>query len=310
MREDIARQICERQRIGSRNKSAKTARKLNPNLDYDSLDHDWGPTYLSSSRRRQYGYEAKSLNENLNPLFGFLDKSVGRPWDDVYSEICQRINPTKAIDFHVLQHVGWHVELHGKKTYGYGLSVDENGILCDPNKYMKNGIEQTVKRRYQRRSEPKTSVHWYGNFWFKQEVLHRPAICGCVHFKFKIRDGKWDYKTGKWAEKPEFKYGPWTTYHDKEATCIHGNKSQEQKIWFVVEYEYIDPDGIAKVYTYEDCEAYDRARFFLKAPGDKHIVYNRDLPVGLPKELNRKTANRKELKIMKELIGAGQKPAS
>ena len=147
MREDISKLICERQRIGSREKSVKTALKLDPHLDYE--DFDSGPTYVSSARHRQEGRcnpvavlmgkkkspgMSKNLNENLRPLYQFLLKSAGRPWNDVYSEICTNINPTKAIDYHVLQHVGWHVDVNGTGWSSSwrrgGLYVDDKGILC------------------------------------------------------------------------------------------------------------------------------------------------------------------------------------
>jgi hypothetical protein len=47
----------------------------------------------------------KGLNENLAPLRRFLRSHVGRPWDKVFAEICQRINRNSAVQLHIWQHL-------------------------------------------------------------------------------------------------------------------------------------------------------------------------------------------------------------
>jgi hypothetical protein len=310
MREDIAKLICERQRIGSREKSVKTALKLNPNLDYED-DYDWGPNYVSSSRHRQEGRcnpvavnmgkkkspcRSKNLNENLRPLYQFLDKSVGRPWNDVYSEICTNINPTKAIDYHVLQHVGWHVDINGTGSSSWrrgGLYVDDKGILCKE--------APRPRYRWKDRYQPITSLHWYGNVWFKLEVLKTRAVCGCVHFKAPLLEEKlprWRYRNSD--------FGP--------AVCIHGNEPVARPIWYVVEYFFHSPDDVFKEYRYEDSNEYTRFIYGLRKPGDVHTVYYRDVPEKLKEPIEKKTirrtANRKHLKLIRiALEAAGQTAA-
>ena len=120
MRQDIQKVVCERQRGGSRERSLKTGMKLNPNIfinnnrkhkgtfeefrvrmlelsdgwinpdiiggvDYGSFDS--GPTHVSSARRREYGWDCKRRNENTNAITRFLDKNVGRLWNDIWSEV-------------------------------------------------------------------------------------------------------------------------------------------------------------------------------------------------------------------------------
>lgn len=296
MRDDIAKVICERQRIGSREKSLKTSMKLDPRIDYDD-DFDSGPTRFSISRRRQHGWNGKTLNENLRPLYQFLDKSVGRPWDEVNSEIRTNINPNKAIDFHVLQHVGWHVDTnstgrHSHRYYG-GLYVDDDGILC-----------KAPHRRYERPAEPVTSLHWYDDVWFRLETRKTPAICGCVHFKHrKTRPESWP---------------SWRNFDSGPETCLHGNIAGERKLWYVVEYVYHSPDDIFKVYNIED---YRQADGSLRRGYEYHgisennpvrTVYYRDMPELLKKPISEKkhSANRTHLKMIRKAIeGAGQKAA-
>jgi hypothetical protein len=54
----------------------------------------------------------KWLNEHLSPLRRYLQSQVGRPWDKVYSEICQHIKLDSAVQSHVLDHLWDYVEVH------------------------------------------------------------------------------------------------------------------------------------------------------------------------------------------------------
>ena len=292
MRDDIAKLLCERQRVGSRSKSLKTGTTLDPRIDYDD-DFDSGPSRLSIARRRQHGWNSKELNENLRPLYQFLDKSVGRPWDDVYSEIRTNINPTKAIDFHVLQHVGWHVDLHRHGTHDHryygGLYVDDDGILC-----------KAPHRRYEKPAAPVTSLHWYDDVWFRLETMKTPAICGCVHFKHrKTRPDSWPN---------------WRNFDSGPETCIHGNVAGERKLWYVVEYFYHKPDEIYNSYKLEDYRqpdgslrpGYER----LGLSEDRPVInfYYRDYPEKLKEPIEKLTkkrsTNRKHLKIIRKALEA------
>lgn len=62
------------------------------------------------SMTKKYGWNSKDLNENLAPLYRYLRTNVGRPWDDVNSEICQNIRLTSTVQRHVLQHLWDAVE--------------------------------------------------------------------------------------------------------------------------------------------------------------------------------------------------------
>jgi hypothetical protein len=56
-------------------------------------------------RRPWLNGSQKRLNENLAPLRRFLQSNVGRPWNKVYSEVCERINRDSAVQYHVWQHL-------------------------------------------------------------------------------------------------------------------------------------------------------------------------------------------------------------
>ena len=106
MRPDMYQVIIERPRLGGgRAKGDGRARMR------DRLDPELAPTRGSMSRSRG----TKHLNENLAPLRRFLRSRIGRPWDEVYAEICAHINLGSAVQKHVLDHlrdfVAEHVEI-------------------------------------------------------------------------------------------------------------------------------------------------------------------------------------------------------
>ena len=74
---------------------------------------------MRESLGRAYG--EKSLNENLSPLFRFLRRQVGRPWDAVYAELSAEVRGASAVQQHVLDHVKQYVYVHVER--------DSDGVL-------------------------------------------------------------------------------------------------------------------------------------------------------------------------------------
>lgn len=94
MRKDMSKVIVERPRTGaSRQRKGRT----------EAVRDDDGAVLPIRLAKRQTG--TKMLNENLGPLRRFLESSVGRPWDKVYSEISEHIRPSSTVQQHVLLHV-------------------------------------------------------------------------------------------------------------------------------------------------------------------------------------------------------------
>lgn len=98
--------------------------------------------------------DLKELNENLNPLEHFLEKSVGRKWDDVYSEIRKRVNANSAVQYHILQHLEHMVEKHAlEATDGTLFTIggwwSRNNELHDGTLYVcpDTGILKRYKRK-------------------------------------------------------------------------------------------------------------------------------------------------------------------
>lgn len=94
--------------------------------------------------------KSKYLSDHLGPLRRFLRSKVGQPWNEVYSQLCQRLDPSTMAGKHVIDHVWDYVERHVeiidggvyRKPYrGYRRQLDayhrdrfyihpETGILC------------------------------------------------------------------------------------------------------------------------------------------------------------------------------------
>ena len=96
MREDMFKVIVERPRLGSRH-------AMRTKLRYDKV-----PGRKRVTGRRM-ALEAtgwtKCLNENLAPLKRYLHKQTGRPWNKVYSEICQHLDTNSTVKQHVRDHL-------------------------------------------------------------------------------------------------------------------------------------------------------------------------------------------------------------
>lgn len=93
MRKDMFKVIVERPRRGG--KWGKDGREANTPLE--DL-----PKRQGMKKKHQ---DRKSLNENLKPLERFFKSQVGRPWDKIFSEVCENIDSNSTVQNHVRQHI-------------------------------------------------------------------------------------------------------------------------------------------------------------------------------------------------------------
>lgn len=110
MRSDMAKVIVERPRLGANRHSAPGYRKTLQGTPPEELP----------KRESIYRYRGKTkhFNEHLGPLRRFLRARVGRPWDQVYSEICRNLRQDSAIQSHVRDHVWDYVALQVEERDG------------------------------------------------------------------------------------------------------------------------------------------------------------------------------------------------
>jgi hypothetical protein len=94
-----------------------------------SPPEDWlGPRRMRM--RPPEDWECRYLGDRLAPLHRWLAKQVGRPWDDVYSEICQVADARSLRGYHLRQHVRDYVDATGGDAWSWARFVVRDGVLC------------------------------------------------------------------------------------------------------------------------------------------------------------------------------------
>jgi hypothetical protein len=97
MRVDMFKIIVERPRGGA-GRATRSRKRLSKDGDL--------PTKIGVSRHMWLTHaKSKWLSENLRPLERYLGKQVGRPWNNVYSEISATLTPGNPVKEHVRQHL-------------------------------------------------------------------------------------------------------------------------------------------------------------------------------------------------------------
>lgn len=116
MREDLNKVLCEHERARSWDKygNYRNLKKFDDRTQDDHDDEEASKDMIGSgsreSMKHRYGYDQRQFGEHLNPLYGFVRKSVGHKWDEVYSEICQTFDKRSVINQHILVHLFQYVE--------------------------------------------------------------------------------------------------------------------------------------------------------------------------------------------------------
>ncbi|MEO1322403.1 MAG: hypothetical protein AAFV59_05290 [Pseudomonadota bacterium] len=164
MREDMFKVIVERPRWGSRH--APKAK----------LRNDKVPSRKRATGRRQaleqHGY-TKCLNENLAPLKRYLMKQVGRPWDKVYSEISEHLDPSHTVKQHVRDHLTDFVMVK--------VTVDRQGRFL--------GMRSEW-------SSPMPPEHWWAKLYVDPNdglIKRTDKLCrklGVQHYRDKYRESR------------------------------------------------------------------------------------------------------------------------
>jgi hypothetical protein len=131
VRADMHKVVTERPRAGHGNGSRKWGGRIPE--DYE------GQTFVSSARRRQYGWYSKEFSDFLSPLRRYLRRQVGRPWDKVYSEIRKAV-PNGLHGDHLWMHIKSEVEINCFEREGrvftrpryFHAEVEVSGLYVQP----------------------------------------------------------------------------------------------------------------------------------------------------------------------------------
>lgn len=80
----------------------------------------------------RYYCDVKDFGENLNPLWRFLEKSVNKNWDKVYSKLVTRFDKRSVIGNHIYRHLWDFVERDVKIIDGVPCAI---GSSCNIDGY-------------------------------------------------------------------------------------------------------------------------------------------------------------------------------
>lgn len=236
-----AKKLVDTHRVGGgyARRSGKRGRCKNPEvlrmrrerIELEEVVGEDGVTYLDltdrydsprvRSTRPNRSWDRKDFGENLNPLWRYLQKSVGRNWDSVYSELRSRMDPRGAVSGHIFQHLFDFVV------------TSENVALVDGKPHRKgwNGLRPITYKG-------KVGELW--NFWVdprdgKLKVGVKPELREreknekdrAEHFANSVRDlgnREWlcrDSASGLWYR---VRYEPQVWHHyTKETSCWKRN---------------------------------------------------------------------------------------
>ena len=95
MRDDMDRVLVTRPRVGGKVRRKGRMRRMD-----DPPSHVGMKRTLALTKE-----EPKDLNEHLQPLRRYLHAQVGRPWNNVWSDISATLRPSSVVQQHVRDHV-------------------------------------------------------------------------------------------------------------------------------------------------------------------------------------------------------------
>jgi hypothetical protein len=182
MREDMAKVLVERPRFG---RGLKYPRGAGREAMEDRARHE--PIKSPHLRRR------KELNENLAPLRRFLRGKIGQRWDDIYSEICQRINRDSAVQMHIWQHLMWEVQRDPVKIQeaidrGRGGRFGWGWMYVDPASGRLRELPTLRKADYQKRQEkPRFLIERNGRYYKRVQG---------IWYEVELKTVAWPYLPG------------------------------------------------------------------------------------------------------------------
>lgn len=195
MRKDLNKLLCERERRGSDSHFGEF-RHMRLFTETKGEEFEDLPCREGMRTRYKVSYHEKEFGENLNPLYGFVRKSVGKKWDDTFSELCEVFNMKSVINRHILEHL-WHTverevffDTDGELMYrpypGYARTVlDENG----PEYYV-DPITGILKKNPHylswRQQNNRRAVSWRQK---NQDTEDRKTISKTL--ELRRRDGVW-----------------------------------------------------------------------------------------------------------------------
>jgi hypothetical protein len=221
-------------------------------------DEAESPPSMESMRPKGRGVDRKELNENLGPLWGFLQSRVGRLWNDVYSEIREHLGPDSAVQMHVVQHVkqgvvtdtvivdgkvGYYgkygrgfLSLEGTSNYKLFYVHPLTGILC---------VTPVKRQKYPRKDRPESVIQisekiqyrYIDNVWYWVRLDRIPKALGIPsRYYYSLNPLEFDhvgdilFKDGLRSWQRKYQYGNEFFYAVEKRQCGRRELKQIKRI--------------------------------------------------------------------------------
>lgn len=135
MRKDMSKVVSDSRRCGGSGPDG--AKKVH------KKDWDTAVTHEGMLKPHRLNWSGKESNAtNLSPFRRFIESRVGKPWDDVYSEICEHFKTASAVQSRMRMYIGWFVETN--ISFGKHGGLYDGGHKFDPNDtYMPMWVDPT-----------------------------------------------------------------------------------------------------------------------------------------------------------------------
>lgn len=135
MKENFNKLVTERARIGSREKfhhfRSKISKEFKTYFNDEELDII-GPKVIKNNKNYSNWIKSKMRHLKLIPVQRFLNKQIGKIWNDVYSQICYRFDKKLKSNQFVFDYLDNWI---AKKVY-----KSENDVLVSQHKF--GGIKE------------------------------------------------------------------------------------------------------------------------------------------------------------------------
>lgn len=187
--------VIERPRSGMKisRKKLKGFRKELQRITEEATEDGLFNPYLIKARKK-----SKYLSDHLGPLRRFLRSKLGQPWNDVYSELCQKLDHNTMAGQHVIGHLWDYVVTRVEIVDGhfYGTSVNRGSRIPLDGTYRQcfyvhpeTGIFCAVENKPQKRQQDETDViiiddyhqyHKINDIWYLitfEDVPQTPDRC-------------------------------------------------------------------------------------------------------------------------------------
>lgn len=162
------------------------------------------PKFASNAPRRLYGYFCKQLNEHLSPLRRWLEKQVGRDWDEVWSEVCDGLSVRNATTAHVRDHADYYVEKNcyiedGKVYDSRGLPLNNHWrwkqFYIDPKDNTlqiapewQSSYRKPVEEPWKPGKDENHRYYLLGGVWYELALKPVPVGLGADWKPIKVHD--------------------------------------------------------------------------------------------------------------------------